>query len=303
MYIKTEEIVGPILSGSACKLLNFLDSWVKSILAQLQTKTEQQPKFLLERYETESADTCLRAHIMIPFEADLNAFLEVTKAFDVNIHTDGCLIDNVNYFQAVYGEKIYEPTGKEMSDGYITDGVYAPVDYYCEYQDQRLIDILPSLREEDAKKLAEIIFPVIQGEDPATVWTGKSDKADSDDVIEDCKITIALHFLPDISYAYDVAEAISIFGEKEVVAYLRRKMQEFDEASVDLEDLIEDSFSAFALGTDDAKAWQTIDDYLETKQGFPTSETEVNIASTSDEEEEKATKEPINLEGIEVIDA
>ena len=298
MYIKTEEIVGPILSGSACKLLNFLDSWVKSILAQLQTKTEQQPKFLLERYETESADTCLRAHIMIPFEADLNAFLEVTKAFEVNIHTDGCLIDNVNYFQAVYGDKIYEPTGKEMSDGYITDGVYAPVDYYCEYQDQSLIDILPSLREEDAKKLAEIIFPVIQGEDTATVWTGKSD---SDDVIEDCKITIALHFLPDVSYAYDIAEAIAIFGEKEVMAYLRQKMHEFDEASIDIEDLIEDSFSSFALGTDDAKAWQTIDEYLDTKQGLA-SNTEVNIASVSDEEE-KATKEPINLEGIEVIDA
>ena len=298
MYIKTEEIVGPILSGSACKLLNFLDSWVKSILAQLQTKTEQQPKFLLERYETESADTCLRAHIMIPFEADLNAFLEVTKAFEVNIHTDGCLIDNVNYFQAVYGDKIYEPTGKEMSDGYITDGVHAPVDYYCEYQDQSLIDILPSLREEDAKKLAEIIFPVIQGEDTATVWVGNSS---SDDVIEDCKITIALHFLPDVSYAYDIAEAIAIFGEKEVMAYLRQKMHEFDEASIDIEDLIEDSFSSFALGTDDAKAWQTIDEYLDTKQGLA-SNTEVNIASVSDEEE-KATKEPINLEGIEVIDA
>lgn len=298
MYIKTEEIVGPILSGSACKLLNFLDSWVKSILAQLQTKTEQQPKFLLERYETESADTCLRAHIMIPFEADLNAFLEVTKAFEVNIHTDGCLIDNVNYFQAVYGDKIYEPTGKEMSDGYITDGVYAPVDYYCEYQDQGLIDILPSLREEDAKKLAEIIFPVIQGEDTATVWVGNSS---SDDVIEDCKITIALHFLPDVSYAYDVAEAIAIFGEKEVVAYLRQKMQEFDEASMDIEDLIEDSFSAFALGADSTKAWQTIDDYLNTKQD-QILDTEVNIASTSDDEKE-ATKEPINLEGIEVIDA
>ena len=294
-----EEIVGPILSGSACKLLNFLDSWVKSVLSQLQTKTEQQPKFLLERYETESADTCLRAHIMIPFEANLNAFLEVTKAFDVNIHTDGCLIDNVNYFQAVYGEKMYDPTGKEKSDGYITDGVYAPVDYYCEYEGQRLIDILPSLHEEVAKKLAEIILPVIQGEDYPIICVGDSD---SDDVIEDCKITIALHFLPDIAYYYNVEDAMVIFGEKEVMAYLRQKMQEFDEASMDIEDLIEDAFSEFALGADSTKAWQTIDEYLDTKQS-QTPDTEANTATSTSDDEKEATKEPINLEGIEVIDA
>jgi hypothetical protein len=299
--INSEQIIQPV-RGSACKLLNFLHSWITSVVSENDLATDKEIKFSMEFVENDDSygDERLVVHVMVPIDAQLESFHAVTNALGINIAKDGRLTDNMDRFDDMYEKDFCSAKNRAEL---LVGNIYVPVEYTAEYQDQTLVDIMPSLQQQSAKALASSILPLLSSKNIAF-------EDDPEDVIEKVKIDICFHILPDVSGSYDIAEAISVFGEMEVMAYIRQKQDLLDVQAQELESVIEDEYSKFIMmdpkKDDSASIWVTIDDYVNQKENYDFEDSDktesIEEITITDDDESSVTKEQLNLEGIEVID-
>lgn len=247
-FMCSETVRAKFDSIGMSRLKNIIFTWLNS----LQGKSSKAYKGLFDDVVVgiDAPDTIRKGncvvHVIINCE-DYTDFYDATKALNINIMTDGELCSDVNYLVMGFGYKGIDGTDlKNYAEASVT--VPPPTEYRSLWENISIVDLLPNLE----KNAVEAIDNIIYSDNMLSIDRGE------DDLV---RFDLCLHFIPASFLSYNMEDAVGVFGELEVAAYLENYKDILTSQIEDVEDVLdetlEDSFYSHSSSVDD----EFVDDY------------------------------------------
>lgn len=226
-FMCSETVRAKFDSIGMSRLKNIIFTWLNS----LQGKSGKAYKGLpddvvvgIDAPDTIRKGNCV-VHVIINCE-DYTDFYDATKALNINIMTDGELCSDVNYLVMGFGYTGIDGTDlKNYAEASVT--VPPPTEYRSLWENISIVDLLPNLE----KNAVEAIDNIIYSDNMLSIDRGE------DDLV---RFDLCLHFIPASFLSYNMEDAVSVFGELEVSAYLESYKDILASQTEDIEDILDD---------------------------------------------------------------
>lgn len=306
-FICSETVRAKFDSIGMARLKNIIFTWLNS----LQGKSNKDYRGLLDAVAVgidapnfARNGNCV-VHVVINCE-DYTDFCDTADALNINVLTDGELCSDINYLVMGFGYNGIDETDLKHYAG-MSNSVPPPTEYRVLWENISIVDLLPNLE----KNAVEAINNIIYSDNMLSIDRGEDNLVQFD---------LCLHFIPASFLSYNMEDAINVFGELEVSAYLESYKDILTSQIDDIEDILAETLvgtledsdyspSSFAVDpvaedddTPDFNAKQRIENYYDAKLAarFRKSAKDVEILNEGDgfEPEDEDPK----LDDIQVSD-